>query len=262
MSSLRPFAVCLLSVFLVATAKSQAGCYVSTIGSPLILFPPKLGAPFSADIVKEQTLLSKDGTEHVQVSHGRIYRDGEGRSRCEIEDAKGQITVIDIVDPVAHLYIRLLSRDKVARVMHKPEKAPSTPAAPTPAPEVTHVGFEPLMEDLGSRTIEGVVATGQRLTKTQEARDAEQASGHVMAVDMSESWFSKDLQLKLLEVTDYSHSSKVVHKALNIQRGNPDPQVFHIPDGYTVKDIYCRGARCDYDSPEPASPQAPVKSDR
>lgn len=260
MRSLRPFAVCLLLAFLIATATGQAGCNVSTIGAPLILLPPVLRAPVSADIVKEQTILKKDGTEYVQVSHGKIYRDAEGRARCEIEDATGKITVIEIVDPVARLSIRLLTRDKIARVTHRPEKAPSAPA-PTPASEVVRVGFDPIVEDLGKGSIDGLVASGQRLTKTQEARDAEQASGRTLAVDMRESWFSDDLHLELLEITVYG-PNKTVHKALNIRPGDPDPQVFQVPEGYTVKDIYCRGFLCKYDSPEPGSSQSSVKSDR
>lgn len=244
MKLLKPFAVCLLLAVLVAGAKGQPGCLISTIGEPVILLPPVLGAPFSADIVKEQL---RPGTDETgQVFHGKLYRDSAGRARCEIEDATGNIRVIEIVDPVAKLYIRLLTRDKLARVTHQPANPPPTPAS---TPAVTRqIGFAPHEEDLGSRTIEGLVATGKRFTKTQEARDAEQAAGRVTSIEMSENWFSNDLQIKLLEVIDFG-GAKVVHRALNVQPGNPDPGVFQIPEDYTVKNIYCRGSRCDYDSP-------------
>jgi hypothetical protein len=233
-----------------AKASAQPGCAVAPAGVQVILQAPVTGAPFSADLFKESTVILRDGNRIHQESHGKIYRDAEGRARCEIEDAKGSITVIEIVDPPARLSIRLNPQQKTARVTHRPQSPPppATPlrqdiAAKPPAkrgPSVQHTE-----EALGNQEIEGFAATGKRYSNTTPAG---QAGNEKPITSVMEEWYSNDLKITLLTTRDDPRSGNAVIRVVNIHAGNPDAAVFQIPEGYAVKDVYCRAGLCAYDS--------------
>jgi TonB family protein len=77
------------------------------------------GAPFSADIVSETIQVLQDGNRIVQRSEGRIYRDGQGRTRSERTYQMGgsneQRQVINIIDPVAGASYGLDPETRIAR---------------------------------------------------------------------------------------------------------------------------------------------------
>jgi hypothetical protein len=77
---------------------------------------------------------------------------------------------------------------------------------------------------------------------------AGQAGNERPITSVTEEWFSKDLKITLLYTNDDPRFAVTVNKVVNIHAGNPDPAVFHIPEGYTVKDVYCRDGVCKYDS--------------
>ncbi|MBZ5504456.1 MAG: hypothetical protein LAO78_03115 [Acidobacteriia bacterium] len=231
-------------------ANAQPGCGSSAPGTEITKLRPVAGAPFSADIVLENSHQLSDGTHLVVKRHGQVSRDSAGRSRCELEDAHKTITVIEIVDPVAKVAIRLDTRKKFATVTHIPqtpqqaapastavvEKKPEKPAMPNP---------RYTMEKLDSREIDGIPVTGTRSTNITEAGEA---GNDKPIVTTMEHWYSSDLKLTLLSIRDDPRGGKFIDKLVNIQRIEPDPSVFHIPDGYTVKDRYCRAGDCSYDS--------------
>jgi hypothetical protein len=101
------------------------------------------------------------------------------------------------------------------------------------------------MENLDSREIEGIPVTGTRFTNITEAGEAGNDKPIVSTV---ESWYSTDLKLTLLLVNEDPRYGKTTDKLVNIQRNEPALAVFQIPDGYTVKDVYCRNGSCSYDS--------------
>ena len=248
MKSLPWVSAAILFLFLTPTANAQPGCGSSAPGTEVTKLRSVTGAPFSADIALENSHQMNDGTQLVVKKHGRVERDSAGRSRCELEDAHKTIAVIEIVDPVAKVAIRLDTRKKLATVTHIPqtpqqdaptstavvEKKPERPA--TPNPRYT-------MEKLNSREIDGITVTGTRSTSITEAGEA---GNDKPIITTMEYWYSSDLKLTLLSIRDDPRFGRSVDKLVNIQRIEPDPGVFHIPDGYTVKDLYCRAGNCSY----------------
>ena len=62
---------------------------------------PVVGAPYSAEAVKESVQVLADGNRIVRRSVSRVYRDGKGRTRREEVGADGQVSRIAISDPAS-----------------------------------------------------------------------------------------------------------------------------------------------------------------
>jgi hypothetical protein len=60
---------------------------------------PVLGAPYSAEAVRESVQVLADGNRIVRRSVSRVYRDGKGRTRREELGPDGQVSSIAINDP-------------------------------------------------------------------------------------------------------------------------------------------------------------------
>lgn len=61
---------------------------------------PVIGAPYSAEALRESVQVLADGNRIVRRSVSRIYRDGNGRTRREELTAEGEVSSITISDPV------------------------------------------------------------------------------------------------------------------------------------------------------------------
>jgi hypothetical protein len=71
------------------------------------------GAPYAAETLVEGTQQLADGNRIVRKSTGRVYRDGEGRTRREEDRPNGAVT-ISITDPVAGFSYSLDAQNKIA----------------------------------------------------------------------------------------------------------------------------------------------------
>jgi hypothetical protein len=71
------------------------------------------GAPYSAETIVEGTQQLADGNRISRKTTGRVYRDGEGRTRREDDRPNGAVT-ISITDPVAGFSYSLDPQNKVA----------------------------------------------------------------------------------------------------------------------------------------------------
>jgi hypothetical protein len=88
-------------------------------------------------------------------------------------------------------------------------------------------------EDLGTQIIEGIQAEGKRHTTTWPAG----AIGNDRPIsNMHETWRSPELKEDILRKSDDPRSGEFTFKLLNINRSEPDPSLFEVPPGYTVKD--------------------------
>ncbi len=89
------------------------------------------------------------------------------------------------------------------------------------------------VEELGIMTIEGFTATGVRFHNTTAAG----AMGNDKPMtSTNERWYSSDLKMALLTISESPESGKHVHKLVNIQTGDPDPLLFQVPADFTVKE--------------------------
>jgi hypothetical protein len=88
-------------------------------------------------------------------------------------------------------------------------------------------------EDLGTQTIEGVAATGTRMTFTIPAGQIGN-EGPINIVD--ERWFSKDLQTIVMTRHSDPRSGETVYRLTNINRSEPDHSLFEVPGDYQIKE--------------------------
>jgi len=226
------------------------------------------GQPFSADIVEESDQYLVDGNHIHHETHGRIFRDSEGRSRTENElggliGSGKPIVHIQIFDPADGAVIMLDPEHKVASVVHfggkvtvtstvKPVPRAIKPAQRVPSesravsPEAMQQNLRDTrdmqvlgakrqysQEDLGTMEIEGFTVKGTRTTTTTPAGAA---GNDKPLTSYYEHWFSADLQTDLLTKSTSPESGQHVHRLVNIRSGDPDPLLFQVPADYTVKE--------------------------
>ena len=191
------------------------------------------GAPYSAvrTFQSQQTLAN--GNEIQRNDQSKIYRDSQGRIRTETTmtppsgssaDAR---TMITIFDPVAGFITRMDPQNSTAVKSALPSGTPPTP----PAPPATSSAPQVQTEDLGSKTISGLVATGIRTLITTPAG----AFGNTQAIQSTrEIWTSTDLQVPVLVTTSDPRFGTSTSQLTNIVRAEPDPSLFQVPSTYTV----------------------------
>lgn len=201
------------------------------------------GRPYSADVVNESNRVLADGNRIHTETHGKVFRDSEGRMRNENEYIGGvKKTNITIFDPVARIRITLDPRNKTASVHHFPAPAFSAadpvvthrPPAEVPRPPEGSTGPTSTSEDLGSKEIEGIVAFGTRSVQTFEAG---RVGNEMPFTAVHEWWVSRELGISLLTVTEDPRFGQSTMRLINIQRGEPDSELFQVPPDYTVTDI-------------------------
>ncbi len=86
-------------------------------------------------------------------------------------------------------------------------------------------------ESLGTQTMEGVSAEGERRTSTIEAG----AIGNDRPIQIvSEGWYSPDLQVEVMTKHSDPRTGEEVMRLANINRAEPDPSLFAAPVGYQL----------------------------
>jgi hypothetical protein len=116
---------------------------------------------------------------------------------------------------------------------------PPPPPPPPPAPLGTKVALERsaansrVTEDLGQQNIEGVTATGSRMTTTIPAG----AIGNLQPIKVVlEQWVSPDLQVLVMTKHSDPRSGETTYRLQNIVRVDPDRSLFSVPADYTLKE--------------------------
>jgi hypothetical protein len=85
---------------------------------------------------------------------------------------------------------------------------------------------------LGTKTIDGLTATGTRTTRTINPGTM---SNERPIVFISDTWTSTDLKVAVQTTTDDGQEGRSTMKLANIVRGEPNAALFQIPPDYTVK---------------------------
>jgi len=198
------------------------------------------GAPFSADITTETTMVLQDGNHIHQTTKLRIYRDGEGRTRREqslnnlgsLASNTNLPPVIFINDPVAGVNYALSSASKTATKSIQGEGR---------GPSGNRVrGGNVKTESLGNKTLEGVTAEGTRTTITIAAG---QEGNEQPMQTVIESWYSPDLQTVVFSKRNDPRTGETVTRYTNITRTEPAHSLFELPPDYTIDHTQGRGPR-------------------
>jgi hypothetical protein len=229
-----------------------------------VMGPTVKGAPYSAIEVVENMQALTDGTHIDRKTQTNVYRDSEGRMRRETPD---QVTIWDpvagasyILDPKTQTAHKMTvgsyvgpaggnisfssgGGGDVAYVTRGTFSASGgTPLPPPPLPDF---GAGPNMvvmtrdvqrfadksESLGNQTIDGVNATGTRMTSTIEAG----AIGNDRPIQIvSESWYSPELQTMVKSSHNDPRMGQDTFELTNVSRTEPGAYLFQVPAGYQI----------------------------
>jgi hypothetical protein len=232
---------------------------------------PVQGAPYSATITNESVQALADGNRISQSSTGTTARDSLGRTRQDAPlPAIGNMSPADaphivfIQDPVAESSYTLNLTDKTA--MKGPSMMSSAIGMAGAAANVglfnapvairgvagpaTTVHLQPQMiaiqknaiaaedgqiqtEDLGSKTMEGVLATGTRSTLTIPAG---QIGNDKPLSIVTEVWTSQELKSIIYSKRSDPRMGDQTFKLTNIVRAEPDPSLFIVPADFKILD--------------------------
>jgi hypothetical protein len=229
---------------------------------------PILGAPYSATITNESVQTLADGNRLVQTSTGTTARDSQGRTRQDtFLPAIGNLSAANaphlsfIHDPVAQTTYTLNLSEKTAQKMPAPPLAGAPSGAVVsmrmvegggPLPQVDEMpatiadaGPGPFLEkhlilnepdqsnteDLGSQTMEGVVANGVRTTHTIPA--GEIGNDRPITI-VTEVWTSPDLKTVVYSKRSDPRMGEQTFRLTNIVRTEPNPSLFTVPADFKI----------------------------
>ncbi len=257
-----------------SSAVNAAGQFSGSMSfSPMRFAPPAVqGAPYSGEEVQEQHQTLSDGTHISRPSTRRMmYRDSQGRTRVERPlmmalmagtNRPNVPSIVEITDPILGVQYTLDAQHKIAhRVTLQP--FPTRPnstvsftgtraGAPVPAPATgglvgggggaalsapapaRAVAVRTLnTEKLGTQIIDGILAEGQRQTMTiPEGSQGNDRDIHVV----TEIWTSPDLHMVIYRKSTDPRSGDSIMHFTNLNRAEPDPQLFMVPVDYQVVD--------------------------
>lgn len=195
---------------------------------------------FAQTLANGTTINRTITTKEARDSSGRFYREtvmsggsggGNGSAR----------TMYTVFDPVNHVLTSWSSDNQQAIVTHLPnfaghgarhgqwqERAASQSGE---SPSFHRHGPAPVVEQLGSKTLDGVDVTGTRTTVTFPAG----SFGNNQPVTVTrERWVSQDLGITVSETDNDPRSGTRTTTLTNIERTEPDPTLFQVPQGYTT----------------------------
>jgi hypothetical protein len=89
-------------------------------------------------------------------------------------------------------------------------------------------------ESLGAKTIDGIAVTGTKTTTTIP----EGTIGNDKDLLITrETWYSADLKLVIQSIQTDPRFGETTYSLTNIQRSEPDPNMFQVPAGYTLDNV-------------------------
>ena len=234
---------------------------------------PIKGAPFCATVVTEHTQSLADGNRIHTNDSSTLCRDSEGRTRRDAGLnllGAGQETtapkLVTIVDPVAGVRYLLDAENKVAQKMPLMNdvrtidaEAPPSGHGPGERKQVMiyqrsggpsgDVMFNDVMvkkigpdsgenapnsENLGDQTIEGIHATGTRITTIIPAGKM----GNEKPITVtSERWYSPELKVTVMTRHNDPWAGELKTELKSVNASEPDASLFTVPADYKVIDV-------------------------
>jgi hypothetical protein len=244
-----------LAVAQIGSGGGIVGVSAGSVGIPLGGIANK---PYSATVKTTVVQKLADGTTITRVSTTKEARDSEGRTmhQTSLYVPNGQPAIVNtsVFDPSSRTMTHWMSQSKQATVLQLPE--PKSPAANLPTQKTVPAGGPSSKgpadgqsqsataaraarirnrqrEELGGKTIAGVYAEGTRITMTIP----EGAEGNDRPITIvNEIWRAPELDITVLSVTEDPRTGTRTSEVTDLDRAEPNPSVFQVPEGYTVKD--------------------------
>jgi len=133
----------------------------------------------------------------------------------------------------AALVVQRLKDLKLLEAKLKRVEADELKAVETKRAEAARTGSrqDEVVDDLGTRQIEGVAARGTRTTKTIPAGEI----GNLAPINLvTERWFSDELGMAVRITRSDPRSGETVFRLTNIVRAEPPPDLFTVPADYKI----------------------------
>ncbi len=216
------------------------------MGGPGAFMRTVAGAPYSGTEVSTSQQTLANGNVIQRQSQTTFYRDGAGRTRSEMTMKHPDGTTsthVTVHDPVAGVSREIDPQNKIVReaTFHVPPAggANRQQGGPRGGPGANRTmeqrrAADPnvVTENLGTQTINGVSATGTRITHTIPAG----AEGNSLPIQVvHETWVSDDLKVPVMVKHSDPRSGTSTTQLTNIVRAEPDATLFTAPAGYTVQ---------------------------
>lgn len=194
---------------------------------------PVTGAPYSATRTTQIERVLADGNHISRTAQSKVYRDTHGRTRVErtitprASSGKQPFTMVTIFDPVAGYRYILNSSTMTAFQISIPSTS-GTPPARTGPPRNAQVSTV----NLGTQTMNGVPASGTQVTKTIPAGSI----GNAQPITIVRTrWISTQLKVPVEVKSSDPRFGTIAMELTGIQQAEPDPSLFTVPPGYTIK---------------------------
>jgi hypothetical protein len=197
---------------------------------------PVTGHPVSGRETRRTTQTLMDGTQVNRDEVSYFYRNSAGAMRAE-----GPNNIL-IVDPIAHMHYDLSPKKKtyMQSTVSDPINFVSIAAfgnsthsditggyKTSPSPQVQAGATE----DIGKQMVNGVMATGSRITITIPAG----AIGNNRDIKVvNERWYSDDLQVLVKSVNTDPRFGVNIYELTDIKQTEPDISLFKPPSDYTL----------------------------
>jgi hypothetical protein len=229
---------------------------------------PVKGAPFCASVVTEHTQAFADGNRIHSSDNSTLCRDSQGRTRREADlimigtaAKKSPAKLITIVDPVAGFHYTLDPNQQIARRSPMPSGPGTIRAADSNRVHIAYkvkdgasdaviaggeggnVFFQkmgqtsddhaPATENLGDQIIEGIHATGTRITTTIPA--GQMGNEQPMAVT-SERWYSPELKATVMTKHSDPWAGELKTAFTSVNTAEPESSLFAVPSNYKIVD--------------------------
>lgn len=207
-----------------------------------IVIPPIPNAPFFATLATESVKYSADGASMTFVNERHIGRDGRGRIYEErwllVPKGSGVKSYMN--------WIQIPDGKKRTLYNCSPQKHVCDLLVYDPADDLASASLRPpkqrivqtaqgsrSWEDLGTRNILGFDTTGVRETT---ATNVGVMGNDQPLTSLTEYWHSAQLGLNLLSIRSSPFFGKQTFTITELSAGEPDPELFELPAGYTVHD--------------------------
>ena len=199
--------------------------------------PAVTGKPYTLTETHTTTKKQAIGPPETTVRVEHLMRDSEGRVRTEkgrMENGNFKCMLITLMDPVGHFTANLYPDRKQAVVTHylapKPltreEKLKADAKEAQIAEARKSAPKDPNAEDLPAETIDGISVHGRRLHLVMQGMPV-----------IEESWGSSELGIEMKSETDDPRSGHISMIVSDLQRTEPSPSLFRIPDDYKVRSL-------------------------
>lgn len=215
-------------------------------------------------------IVHKSASKVWRDSEGRTRHETEVKMIGPWAPASEGRQLVTIFDPVAGFHYSLNPADKTAVKMALPRfdhakmaggetivedvRAFNVPAPPPPPPPpppadvfmgggpvmlhhsmgtLEHASMNAKTEDLGQKTIEGLICTGTRTVGTTPAG----AMGNERPIEaVTETWISTELKIEVLRKHSDPLSGETVYKLTNLRRGEQAKSLFEVPADYKIEE--------------------------